>query len=65
MKNTGNVMHELVIGARRNSIDETLRSLRWGFPNMEHDEALWRTSRRSKTGEIVWTFNKAGTLTPV
>ena len=30
------------------------------FPNMEHDEPYMAHVAPGKTGEIVWTFNRAG-----
>lgn len=30
------------------------------FPNMEHDEPYMAHVQPGKTGEIVWTFNRAG-----
>lgn len=58
MKNTGNVMHELVIGTKK-ELDEHA-ALMMKFPNMEHDEPYMAHVAPGKTGEIVWTFNKAG-----
>lgn len=58
MKNTGNVMHELVIGTKKD-LDEHA-ALMMKFPNMEHDEPYMAHVAPGKTGEIVWTFNKAG-----
>jgi len=58
MKNTGKIMHELVIGTKK-ELDEHA-ALMVKFPNMEHDEPYMAHVPAGKTGEIVWTFNKPG-----
>lgn len=58
MKNTGQIRHELVIGTKQ-ELDEHAK-LMAKFPNMEHDEPYMSHVAPGKTGEIVWTFNRAG-----
>lgn len=58
VRNTGKVMHEFVIGTKA----ENAKHAEWmvKFPNMEHDEPYMAHVPPGKTGEIVWTFNRAG-----
>jgi uncharacterized cupredoxin-like copper-binding protein len=58
VRNDGKVMHEFVIGTP----DENRKhaELMLKFPNMEHDEPYMAHVAPGKTGEIVWTFNRAG-----
>ena len=58
LKNTGAVMHELVIGTKKEL--EEHAALMVKFPNMEHDEPYMAHVAPGKTGNIVWTFNKPG-----
>jgi len=58
IKNTGNMLHELVIGTKK-ELDEHA-ALMVKFPNMEHDEPYMAHVPAGKTGELVWTFNRAG-----
>ena len=58
MTNTGAVMHELVIGTKK-ELDEHAAVMR-KFPNMEHDEPYMAHISPGKTGAIVWNFNRAG-----
>ncbi len=60
LKNDGKVMHEFVIGTRKD-LDEHA-ALMMKFPNMEHDEPYMAHVAPGKTGTIVWTFNKAGSF---
>lgn len=60
MKNSGQLVHELVIGTREEL--EQHAALMAKFPNMEHDEAFMAHVAPGATGEIVWTFNRAGTF---
>jgi uncharacterized cupredoxin-like copper-binding protein len=57
-KNTGKVMHEMVIGTRAD-LEEHAALMR-KFPNMEHDEPYMAHVAAGKRGEIVWQFNRAG-----
>ena len=56
--NRGKLMHEFVIGTRR-ELDEHA-ALMAKFPDMEHDEPYMAHVAPGRTGEIVWTFNRAG-----
>ena len=58
IKNTGDMLHELVIGTKK-ELDEHA-TLMLKFPDMEHDEPYMAHVPAGKTGEIVWTFNRAG-----
>ncbi len=58
LKNNGKVMHELVIGTRK-ELDEHA-ALMVKFPGMEHDEPYMAHVGPGKAGEIIWHFNKAG-----
>ena len=58
MKNNGKVMHELVIGTKKEL--EEHAALMVKFPGMEHDEPYMAHVAPGKTGEIIWTFNRAG-----
>lgn len=58
MRNTGRVMHELVIGtpAELDAHAELMKK----HPGMEHDEPYMAHVAPGRRGEIVWTFNRAG-----
>jgi uncharacterized cupredoxin-like copper-binding protein len=58
VRNTGKVMHEFVIGTKAEN--DKHAELMVKFPNMEHDEPYMAHVPPGKTGEIVWTFNRAG-----
>lgn len=58
IRNEGKMLHELVIGTKQ-ELDEHA-ALMLKFPNMEHDEPYMAHVDPGKTGEIVWTFNRAG-----
>lgn len=58
MTNTGAVLHELVIGTKKD-LEEHAALMR-KFPNMEHDEPYMAHVSPGKTGQIVWNFNRAG-----
>lgn len=58
IKNGGKVMHEMVIGTRKD-LDEHA-ALMQKFPTMEHEEPYMAHVGPGKTGEIIWTFNKPG-----
>jgi uncharacterized cupredoxin-like copper-binding protein len=57
-KNEGKVMHEFVIGTKKELNEHAALMLK--FPNMEHDEPYMAHVAPGKTGRIVWTFNRAG-----
>ncbi len=52
-------MHEFVIGTRKD-LEEHAAMMMVKFPNMEHDEPYMSHVAPGKTGEIIWTFNRAG-----
>ena len=56
--NGGKVMHEFVLGTKQEL--EAHAALMVKFPTMEHDEPYMAHVQPGKTGEIVWTFNRAG-----
>jgi uncharacterized cupredoxin-like copper-binding protein len=58
IRNQGKLMHEYVIGTSKD-LDEHA-ALMVKFPNMEHDEPYMAHVGPGKTGQIVWTFNRAG-----
>jgi uncharacterized cupredoxin-like copper-binding protein len=58
VKNTGKLMHEMVIGTKK-ELDEHA-ALMARFPAMEHDEPYQAHVPAGKTGDLVWTFNRAG-----
>jgi uncharacterized cupredoxin-like copper-binding protein len=58
MRNNGAVLHELVIGTQKEL--EEHAALMQKFPDMEHDEPYMAHVPPGQTGEIVWTFNRAG-----
>jgi uncharacterized cupredoxin-like copper-binding protein len=58
LTNTGQVMHELVIGTQQELAEHAALMKR--FPNMEHEEPYMAHVAPGKTGEIIWTFNRPG-----
>jgi len=58
VRNTGKVMHEFVIGTKAENANHAALMVK--FPTMEHDEPYMAHVPPGKTGEIVWTFNRAG-----
>jgi len=58
VRNSGKLMHEFVIGTRKELEEHAALMLK--FPGMEHDEPYMAHVAPGKTGEIVWTFNRAG-----
>jgi uncharacterized cupredoxin-like copper-binding protein len=58
VKNDGRLMHEFVIGTKKELDAHAVLMKR--FPNMEHDEPYMVHVAPGETGEIVWTFNRAG-----
>jgi len=57
-RNAGKVTHEFVLGTKK-ELDEHAALMK-KFPGMEHDEPYMAHVGPNKTGEIVWTFNRAG-----
>jgi uncharacterized cupredoxin-like copper-binding protein len=60
VRNSGQQMHEFVIGTKEEN--EKHAALMMKFPDMEHDEPYMAHVAPGKRGEIVWTFNRAGTF---
>jgi uncharacterized cupredoxin-like copper-binding protein len=58
VRNDGKQMHEFVIGTKTENAKHAEMMVK--FPNMEHDEPYMAHVPPGKTGEIVWTFNRAG-----
>ncbi len=58
VKNSGKVMHELVIGTKK-ELDEHAVMMK-KHPNMEHDEPYMAHVEPAKSADIIWTFNRAG-----
>ena len=58
LRNSGAVMHEFVLGTKKEL--EEHAALMVKFPTMEHSEPYMAHVPPGKTGEIVWTFNRAG-----
>jgi len=58
VNNSGKVMHELVIGTRK-ALDEHA-ALMQKSPHMAHDEPDMAHVAAGKSGQIIWTFNRAG-----
>jgi uncharacterized cupredoxin-like copper-binding protein len=58
LRNTGAVLHELVIGTPKELEEHAALMLK--FPGMEHDEPYMAHVQPGQTGEIVWAFNRAG-----
>ena len=58
VRNSGKLMHEFVIGTRKEN--EEHARLMMKFPDMAHDEPYMAHVAPGKTGEIIWTFNRAG-----
>jgi len=58
VKNRGRMLHEMVIGTPAELAKHAAMMAK--FPNMEHDAPYMVHVDPGKTGEIVWTFNRAG-----
>ncbi len=58
VRNDGRLLHELVIGTPAELQAHAQMMLK--YPNMEHEEPYMVHVDPGKTGEIVWTFNRAG-----
>lgn len=61
VRNTGRVLHELVLGTRKEL--EEHAALMAKFPGMEHEEPHMAHVAAGKVGEIVWNFNRPGIST--
>lgn len=58
VRNTGKIMHELVIGTMQDLQEHA--ALMKKFPDMEHDEPYMAHVKPGTTGEIVWQFSRDG-----
>ena len=56
--NTGHVLHELVIGTKKEL--ETHAALMLKFPDMQHDEPYMAHVAPGTSGQLIWVFNRAG-----
>ena len=59
-KNDGQVLHEFVLGTTATNDEHAEMMLK--FPGMEHDEPYMTHVNPNESGEIIWTFNRAGTF---
>jgi uncharacterized cupredoxin-like copper-binding protein len=57
-RNRGQTLHEFVLGTK--AVLEEHAALMMKFPDMEHDEPYMAHVAPGTSGEIVWTFNRAG-----
>ena len=57
-KNDGAVLHEFVLGTTHTNDEHAAMMLK--YPSMEHDEPYMIHVSASKTGELIWTFNREG-----
>jgi len=60
VRNRGRMLHEMVIGTPDELAKHAAMMAR--FPSMEHDAPYMVHVDPGKTGEIVWTFNRAGSF---
>jgi uncharacterized cupredoxin-like copper-binding protein len=60
VRNSGQVMHEFVIGTREENARHAELMIK--HPDMEHDEPYMTHVAPGRTGEIVWTFNRTGSF---
>ena len=60
VRNTGRVMHEFVIGTQAENAKHADLMLK--FPDMAHDEPFMAHVAPGETGEVIWTFHRAGTF---
>ena len=58
MKNSGKMLHEFVLGTKQELLAHAALMLK--FPTMEHDEPYMAHVPVGKSGQIIWTFNRAG-----
>lgn len=60
VKNSGKLLHELVIGSKQALAEHAAQMLK--FPTMEHDEQYMAHVATGKTGQLVWTSTAQATL---
>lgn len=58
VRNDGKMLHEMVIGSKQEL--EKHAALMLKFPDMEHEEPYMVHVPPGTSGEIIWTFNRAG-----
>ncbi len=58
LRNQGKMLHEFVLGTQAELAEHAALMVK--FPGMEHDEPYMVHVPPGQTGEIVWTFNRAG-----
>lgn len=58
VRNDGKVLHELVLGTPQELAEHAAQMQK--HPGMEHDEPHMVHVAPGKTGDLVWTFNRAG-----
>jgi uncharacterized cupredoxin-like copper-binding protein len=58
IKNQGQQLHEFVLGTKKELNEHAALMVK--FPTMEHDEPYMAHVPAGQTGEMVWTFNRAG-----
>lgn len=58
IRNRGQLLHELVIGTAQELAAHADMMVQ--HPGMEHDEPYMTHVDPGKTGELIWTFNRAG-----
>jgi uncharacterized cupredoxin-like copper-binding protein len=58
LRNHGAVMHEFVLGTKKELDEHAVLMVK--FPTMEHGEPYMAHVAPGKSGDIVWTFNRAG-----
>lgn len=60
VKNSGKIKHEMVLGSAQ-ELQEHAKMMQ-KFPEMEHADANQISVDPGKSGQIIWTFSKAGTF---
>jgi uncharacterized cupredoxin-like copper-binding protein len=60
VKNSGQLKHEFVLGTEK-ALKEHYEVMK-KFPEMEHADPNMVTVAPGKTGEVVWTFTRSGTV---
>ena len=58
IRNYGKIMHEFVIGTKKELDAHAAMMVK--HPGMEHDEPYMAHVGPGKTGQVIWTFNRAG-----
>lgn len=58
LTNGGQMLHEFVLGTKKELDEHAALMIR--FPNMQHDEPYMAHVPAGKSGQMIWTFNRAG-----